>query len=102
MMKVFESAGGDKLGASLAVIMAHAAPFMGAQTTIMQRYFLPHPLDTIISQPFGMSEDLMSMALAEASSNPILASGSVTALVCSVNIGQFMVFSQLRDYKALL
>merc|ERR1719480_526146 len=61
-----------KLGASFAVIVGHVVPFMGAQTTIMQRYFLPHPADTIASQPFGMTEDLISMAMAEATSNPEL------------------------------
>jgi len=38
-----------KMGASFAVIVGHVVPFMGAQTTIMQRFFLPHPLDAIIS-----------------------------------------------------
>merc|ERR1712048_923472 len=102
MNNVFQACGGGKMGASLAVIVAHAAPFMGAQTTIMQRYFLPHPLDTIISQPFGMSEDLISMAMAEASSNPILASGSLTLLVCFFNLMQCFVFSKRKDVKAFV
>lgn len=88
------------MGAALAVIFAHAAPFMGAQTTIMQRYFLPHPLDTIISQPFGMSEDLISMGMAEASSNPVLASVSLTVLIVGFNLAQFVLFSRIRDWKA--
>merc|ERR1719350_2067048 len=93
MMKVFQTSGGGKMGASLAVIVAHAAPFMGAQTTLMQRYFLPHPLDTIISQPFGMSEDLISMAMAEAGSNPSLASRSLTLIIFMLNFAQFGLFS---------
>lgn len=105
MEKVFCGAGGGRLGASTTVIFAHAAPFMGAQTTMMQRYFLPHPLDTIISQPFGMSEDLISMAIAEAGSNPALASYSLTALICSFNFAQFFIFSKkgkCKDVPALL
>merc|ERR1711957_941052 len=90
------------MGASLAVIVAHAAPFMGAQTSMMQRYFLPHPLDTIISQPFGMSEDLISMAMAEATSNPTLASGSLTLLMVLFNFAQFAVFSGWTDIQALI
>jgi hypothetical protein len=101
MNKVFHSAGGGKMGASLAVIVAHAAPFMGAQTTIMQRYFLPAPLDSILSQPFGMSEDLLTMALAEAASRPRLGSASLTALVAGFNLLQFLIFSGLQDKKAL-
>merc|ERR1711971_191586 len=81
-------------------IVAHAAPFMGAQTTMMQRYFLPHPLDTIISQPFGMSEDLISMALAEATSNPILASVSLSILVCMFNFAEFLFGG--KDKHALM
>lgn len=101
MTKVFFSVGGGKLGAALAVIFAHAAPFMGAQTTIMQRYFLPHPLDTIISQPFGMSEDLISMGMAEATSNPVLASVSLTMLIAGLNLAQFVAFSSCKDWQAL-
>jgi len=101
MKKVFETAGGGKMGASVAVIVAHAAPFMGAQTTNMQRYFLPHPLDTIISQPFGMSEDLLLMAFAEGASNPILASVSLTVLIVAFNLLHTIVFSRPRDSKAL-
>jgi len=82
-----------KLGASFAVIVGHVVPFMGAQTTIMQRYFLPHPLDTIISQPFGMTEDLVSMAMAEAISNPVLASWSLTILIVFFNLARGLVFS---------
>jgi len=83
----------DKLGASFAVIVGHVVPFMGAQTTIMQRYFLPHPADTIASQPFGMTEDLVSMAMAEATSNPMLASASLTALIVFFNLSCGLVFS---------
>ena len=83
----------DKLGASFAVIVGHVAPFMGAQTTIMQRYFLPHPADTIASQPFGMTEDLVSMALAEATSNPVLASWSLTVLIVFFNLARGLIFS---------
>lgn len=82
-----------KLGASFAVIVGHVVPFMGAQTTIVQRFFLPHPLDTIISQPFGMTEDLVSMAMAEAISNPVLASLSLTALIASFNLARGLIFS---------
>jgi len=100
MKKVFESAGGGEVGASLAVIVAHAAPFMGAQTTMMQRYFLPHPLDTIISQPFGMSEDLLGMAMAEATLSPITGSVSITVLIVGFNLLQFFVFSSRMDKQA--
>jgi len=82
-----------KLGASFAVILGHVVPFMGAQTTIMQRYFLPHPLDTIVSQPFGMTEDLISMAMSEATSNPVLASGSLTAMIVMFNFFRGFVFT---------
>jgi len=82
-----------KLGASFAVIVGHVVPFMGAQTTIMQRYFLPHPLDTIVSQPFGMTEDLVSMAMAEATSNPSLASWTLTALVVLFNLARGLIFT---------
>merc|ERR1719361_708523 len=82
-----------KLGASFAVIVGHVAPFMGAQTTIMQRFFLPHPLDTILSQPFGMTEDLVSMAMAEATSNPVLASASLTALIVFFNLARGLIFT---------
>merc|ERR1712194_782035 len=75
---------------------------MGAQTSIMQRYFLPHPLDTIISQPFGMSEDLFSMAMAEATSDPILASASLTLLMFLFNFAQFAVFSAGSDLSACI
>lgn len=102
MREVFKSAGGGKMGASLAVIVAHAAPFMGAQTTIIQRYFLPHPLDTIISQPFGMSEDLLGMAVAEGASNPFLASVSLTVLIVAFNMLQFLVVSNFGDFKAYM
>lgn len=100
MRKVFQSVGGGKIGASLAVIVGHATPFMGAQTTNMQRIFLPHPLDTIISQPFGMSEDLLGMAMAEATSSPALASVSLTVLIAGFNLAQFVVFSRCADAKA--
>jgi len=102
MTKVFEGAGGGKLGASVAVILAHVAPFMGAQTTLIQRYFLPHALDTIISQPFGMSEDLISMAVAEASSDPVLGSASLTLLVVFFNLAQFSLFTGCDDWKAFI
>jgi len=82
-----------KLAASFAVIVGHVVPFMGAQTTIMQRFFLPHPLDTIISQPFGMTEDLVSMAMAEAISDPVLASWSLTALIVLFNLARGLIFS---------
>merc|ERR1719325_229991 len=82
-----------KLSASFAVIVGHVVPFMGAQTTIMQRYFLPHPFDTIASQPFGMTEDLVSMAMAEATSNPTLASVSLTTLIVFFNLARGLVFS---------
>jgi len=82
-----------KLGASFAVIVGHVVPFMGAQTTIMQRYFLPHPADSIASQPFGMTEDLVSMAMAEAVSNPMLGSASLTALIVFFNLARGLVFS---------
>merc|ERR1719433_2383801 len=82
-----------KLGAAFAVVVAHVVPFMGAQTTIMQRYFLPHPADTIVSQPFGMTEDLVSMAMAEAVSNPVLASFSLTALIVFFNLARGLIFS---------
>merc|ERR1712217_512676 len=105
MTKIFQEIGGGKLGAATAVVFAHAAPFMGAQTTMMQRYFLPHPLDTIISQPFGMSEDLISMAVAEAGSNPALGSYSLTALICLFNFALYFIFSKkgkCKDVPALL
>lgn len=102
MLKVFKTAGGGKTGASLAVIVAHAAPFMGAQTTNLQRYFLPNPLDTIISQPFGMSEDLLSMAMGEAFSKPVLASRSLTGIICGFNIILFAVFSKGSDIEAFV
>jgi len=82
-----------KLAASFAVIIGHLVPFMGAQTTIMQRFFLPHPLDTIVSQPFGMTEDLVSMAMAEAMTNPVLASWSLTALIVTFNLARGLIFS---------
>merc|ERR1719410_1280267 len=82
-----------KLSASFAVIVGHVVPFMMAQTTIMQRFFLPHPLDTIVSQPFGMTEDLVSMAMAEATSNPVLASGSLTAIIVFFNFLRGAVFT---------
>jgi len=82
-----------KLGASFAVIVGHVVPFMGAQTTIIQRYFLPHPADSILSQPFGMTEDLVSMAMAEALSNPMLASASLTVLIVVFNLARGLVFS---------
>jgi len=103
--RVYQSGGGDhaeseqeklkygKLGASFAVIVGHVVPFMGAQTTIMQRFFLPHPLDTIVSQPFGMTEDLVSMAMAEATSDPVLASASLTALIVSFNLARGLIFT---------
>jgi len=103
--RVYQSGGGDhaeseqeklkygKLGASFAVIVGHVVPFMGAQTTIMQRFFLPHPLDTIVSQPFGMTEDLVSMAMAEAISNPVLASASLTALIVYFNLARGLIFT---------
>merc|ERR1719281_1753855 len=94
MSKIFMGVGGGKTGATLAIIFAHAAPFMGAQTTNMQRYFLPHPLDTIISQPFGMSEDLVAMAMAEALSDPQLASVSLSFLMVAFNLLQYLVFSK--------
>lgn len=100
MIEVFRGAGGGKMGASLAVIIAHAAPFMGAQTTNMQRCFLPHPLDTIISQPFGMSEDLLGIAFAEAMTNPILGSVSLSVLIIACNLGRFFIM-QRKDYKAI-
>lgn len=99
MREAFHSVSGNgdkehgKLGAAFAVIVAHVVPFMGAQTTIMQRYFLPHPADTIVSQPFGMTEDLISMAMAEALSNPVLASLSLTALIVFFNLARGFVFS---------
>jgi len=86
-----------KLGASFAVIVGHVVPFMGAQTTIMQRFFLPHPLDTIVSQPFGMTEDLVSMAMAEATSNPVLASWSLTVLIVFFNLARGLIFSGHQD-----
>merc|ERR1719507_2442674 len=103
--RVYQSGGGDeeksedqrlkygKLGASFAVIVGHVVPFMGAQTTIMQRNFLPHPIDTILSQPFGMTEDLVSMAMAEAISNPVLASWSLTILIVFFNLARGLIFS---------
>jgi len=102
MMKVFQGIGGGKLGSSTAVIVAHAAPFMGAQTTNLQRYFLPHPLDTIISQPFGMTEDLLSMAMAEALSNAVLASQSLSCIMLTFNLAQFLIFSGRKDLEAFL
>jgi len=71
---------------------------MGAQTTIMQRFFLPHPLDTIVSQPFGMTEDLVSMAMAEATSDPVLASASLTALIVSFNLARGLIFTGHSDH----
>jgi len=115
--RVYQTGGGDatpekklkygKLGASFAVIVGHVVPFMGAQTTIMQRFFLPHPLDTIVSQPFGMTEDLVSMAMAEATSNPVLASASLTGLIVSFNLARGLIFGLdspplERDVGALL
>jgi len=101
--RVYNSGGGamdekrrlrkGKLGASFAVILGHVFPFMGAQTTIMQRFFLPHPIDTIVSQPFGMTEDLVSMALGQATSNPVEASGSLTALIVLFNFMRGAVFT---------
>jgi len=88
MRKVFQASGGGKKGATYAVMVAHVAPFMGAQTTNLQRHFLPHPLDTILSQPFGMSEDLLTMALAEARTNPMLASQSLTGIIVLLNLIQ--------------
>jgi len=102
MNAVFTAAGGGKLGASLAVVVAHAAPFMGAQTTLMQRFYLPNPWDTILSQPFGMSEDLLSMALAEAASNPQLASVSLTLLFVLFNFLQYWVFGTAGDQRKAL
>jgi len=98
MREAFHRMNGDgdeehgKLGASFAVVVGHVVPFMGAQTTIMQRYFLPHPADTILSQPLGMTEDLVSMALAEAVSNPVLASASMTVLIVVLNMACGLVF----------
>jgi len=98
MREAYQHMNGDceesgKLGASFAVIVGHVMPFMGAQTTIMQRHFLPHPADTIASQPFGMTEDLVGMAMAEATSNPMLASASLTALIVFFNLARGLVFS---------
>merc|ERR1719223_1280707 len=99
MREAFHRMNGDgdeehgKLGASFAVIVGHVVPFMGAQTTIMQRFFLPHPFDTILSQPFGMTEDLVSMAMAEAVSNPVLASSSLTLLLVSFNLARGLIFT---------
>merc|ERR1712118_324156 len=101
MMQVFHLAGGGKTGASLAVISAHALPFMGSQTTLMQRYFLPHPLDTIVSQPFGMSEDPLVLAISMATTNPMLAAVSLTVIIAGLNLAQFAVFSKRRDWLAL-
>jgi hypothetical protein len=100
MKKIFQSVGGGKTGASLAVIVAHAAPFMGAQTTNTQRTFLPHPMDTIISQPFGMSEDLISMSLAEAATDPNMGSISLTMLIVLLNLSQYMIFEKFKDLPA--
>lgn len=100
MKGIFHSVQGGEMGASIAVIVAHAAPFMGAQTTQIQRYFLPHPLDTIISQPFGMSEDLLSMAMAEATSNPGLGSASLTVIIALFNAAHFVLFSGCTDIRA--
>jgi len=88
-----------KLGSSLAVIVAHVAPFMGAQTTIMQRFFLPNPFDTILSQPVGMAEDLVSMAMAEAVSNPVLASATLTMLIVSFNLARGLIFTGDLDHN---
>jgi len=90
-----------KLAAGFAVIVGHVVPFMGAQTTIAQRYFLPHPADTIASQPFGMTEDLVSMAMAEAVSNPVLASQSLTVLIVFFNLARGLVFSMQKSEKPL-
>jgi len=102
MREVYHCMVGDgekhsKLGASFAVIAGHVVPFMGAQITIMQRYFLPHPADTIASQPFGMTEDLDCMAMAEATSNPTLASASLTSLIVFFNLARGLVFSVNKE-----
>jgi len=86
-----------KLAASFVVIVGHVVPFMGAQTTVMQQYYLPHPADTLASQPFGMTEDLVSMAMAEATSNPMLASASLTALITFFNLARCLVFSVNKE-----
>jgi len=86
-----------KLAASFVVIVGHVVPFMGAQTTVMQQYYLPHPADTLASQPFGMTEDLVSMAMAEATSNPMLASASLTALITFFNLARGLVFSVNKE-----
>jgi len=88
-----EKENNSKLAASFAVIVGHVMPFMGAQTTMIQRYFLPHPLDSIASQPFGMTEDLVGMAMAEAASNPVLASSSLTMLIVCFNLARGLIFS---------
>merc|ERR1712194_658054 len=100
MGKVFRHQGGGKTGAALAVAMAHAVPFMGAQTTLIQRVCLPHPLDTILSQPVGMAESLIGMARSIATSDPTLGSVSLAFLVCFFNVVQFLS-SKRTDMKAL-
>merc|ERR1712228_784326 len=100
MAQVFKHSGGGELGASLAVIMAHSAPFMGAQTTMIQRYFLPNPFDAIVSQPFGMLEDLFGLAIAQAQASPILASASVTMLVFVANLLCALRFSMEKDTRS--
>jgi hypothetical protein len=98
MMAVFKQFGGGKVGASVAVVFAHAAPFMGAQTTQLQRCFLPSPWDTIFSQPFGMSEDLLTIALVSALSDPFFSSLSLTILMVGFNV--FQTFFKETDRPA--
>ncbi len=73
-------------------LIGHIVP-LGAHTTILQRYFLPHHFDTIASQLFGMSEDLASMALAQATPNPALASWSIMVLIVFFNLARCMLSS---------
>merc|ERR1712151_1255643 len=48
-----------------------------------------------------MSEDLISMAMAEARTNPSLASKSLTLIIASFNLGQYLVFTNRVDRQAL-
>jgi len=47
-----------------------------------------------------MTEDLVSMAMAEAISNPVLASASLTGLIVFFNLARGMIFTGAHDDKA--
>merc|ERR1712039_1167395 len=49
--------------------------------------------------PFGMAEDLISMALAAATSDPVFGSLSLTLVICCFNLTRFFL-TRCHDQKA--